>query len=226
MLRALRHRGEGAHAVRHDRVAVEQLDLERRRARRRSPRRVRRGTSGVASFEGRFWRSRAALAALGRRRGRARPPTSSAPVSSSDSTAAVVVVARRLEAVEAVELQQRALDERRRRIAVAARAPPRTSDTVAELAGARRHGRRRHPRALGVEARRACRGRRSARGAGRRPGASSCATATFFRAAFASPRSTSRWSRLVGERARPSNRPTHARVGRRVLRGAAAASSH
>ena len=43
-----------AHAARHDRVAVEQLDLERLVLRRRSPRRARRGTSGVATLAGRF----------------------------------------------------------------------------------------------------------------------------------------------------------------------------
>ena len=75
---ALRHRGEGAHVVRDDRLTVEQLDLERL-VLVRDLRRALGEKTGVATFAGRFCRSRVALAAAAATRARSTSPASIPP---------------------------------------------------------------------------------------------------------------------------------------------------
>ena len=107
---------------------------------------------GVATLEGRFWRSRAAFAATAVTRPRSTSSPSDRVAGDLERLHAAVRVAvrLRLEAVERVQLQERALHERGVH-AVAARARPGQRHR-AQLLGARRRGGRRHACLLGAEA--------------------------------------------------------------------------
>ena len=215
---ALRHRGEGAHAAGQDGVAVEQLDLERSCC--------GGDLGGALGQEGGRGHVRGQVLQVARpvggrrrRRGRARrrprrptrrPPRATRCRRRRRPSSLVLL---RLEAVELVEAQQRALDDRPRvpsgashdsETAPSSAARPAAADAATRTFSASSSSRLPSP-AISTRRRPP-------------PGASSWATATFLSPALASPSSTSAWSAGSASES-PSNRPT-TRVSAAVSSGA------